>query len=59
MPKYQDKVPAAMVGLEGCIRAGDVAVVVNITDGFDNTPRAFCELMSRKTLGKALVRVDF
>ena len=44
--------------LEGWIRAGDITVLENITDGFANTPRAFCELMSGKTVGKALVKVD-
>jgi hypothetical protein len=48
----------AMEELEGWIRAGDITVLENITDGFANTPRAFCELMSGKTVGKALVKVD-
>ena len=58
LPTYQDEVPMAMEELEGWIRAGDIKVLENITDGFANTPRAFCELMSGKTVGKALVRVD-
>tara|TARA_B110000977_G_scaffold40567_1_gene54530 strand:+ start:1425 stop:2441 length:1017 start_codon:yes stop_codon:yes gene_type:complete len=58
LPTYQDEVPMAMEELEGWIRAGDIKVLENITDGFENTPKAFCELMSGKTVGKALVRVD-
>jgi hypothetical protein len=58
LPTYQDKVPAAMAQLEKWIRAGDITVLENITDGIVNTPKAFCELMSGKTVGKALVKVD-
>ena len=58
LPTYQAKVPAAMAQLEEWIRAGEITVIENITEGFANTPRAFCELMSGKTIGKALVKVD-
>lgn len=58
LPTYQDKVPAAMSQLEEWIRAGKITVLENITDGIANTPAAFCELMSGKTVGKALVKVD-
>jgi NADPH-dependent curcumin reductase CurA len=58
LPTYQDKVPAAMAQLEEWIRAGEITVLENITDGIVNTPKAFCELMSGKTVGKALVKVD-
>lgn len=55
---FQDKVPAAMAQLEDWIRQGKIKVMENITDGIANTPKAFCELMSGKTVGKALVKVD-
>jgi hypothetical protein len=58
LPTYQDKVPAAMAQLEEWICAGVITVLENITDGIVNTPKAFCELMSGKTVGKALVKVD-
>jgi len=58
LPTYQDKVPAAMAQLEEWIRARDITVLENITDGIVNTPKAFCDLMSGKTVGKALVKVD-
>lgn len=58
LPTYQDRVPAAMAQLEEWIRAGKITVLENITDGIANTPAAFCELMSGKTVGKALVKVD-
>ena len=58
LPTYQDQVPAAMAQLEEWIRAGKITVIENITEGFANTPKAFCDLMSGKTVGKALVKVD-
>ena len=58
LPTYQSKVPAAMVQLEEWIRAGKITVIENITEGFSNTPKAFCALMSGKTVGKALVKID-
>jgi NADPH-dependent curcumin reductase CurA len=33
-------------------------VLEQITRGLANTPAAYCELMSGKTCGKALVEVD-
>ena len=58
LPTYQAKVPAAMAQLEEWIRADKITVTENITEGFANTPKAFCELMSGKTVGKALVKID-
>jgi NADPH-dependent curcumin reductase CurA len=58
LPTYQAKVPAAMAQLEEWIRADKITVIENITEGFANTPKAFCELMSGKTVGKALVKID-
>ena len=59
LPTYQDKVPAAMAQLEEWIRAGKITVLENITSGLASTPAAFCEMMSGKTVGKALVKVDW
>lgn len=58
LPTYQKKVPAAMAKLEEWIRAGEINVIENITEGFVNTPKAFCDLMSGNTVGKALVKID-
>jgi|TARA_B110000967_G_scaffold209940_1_gene268782 NADPH-dependent curcumin reductase CurA len=58
LPTYQKKVPAAMARLEEWIRAGEITVIENITEGLVNTPKAFCELMSGNTVGKALVKID-
>ena len=58
LPTYQAKVPAAMAQLEEWILAEKITVIENITEGFANTPTAFCELMSGKTVGKALVKID-
>jgi len=58
LPTYQAKVPAAMAQLEQWIGEGKIQVIENITEGFANTPEAFCNLMSGKTVGKALVKID-
>ncbi len=55
---YHDKVPAAQAQLAQWISAGDIRVAEHITRGIANTPQAFCELMSGKTRGKALVELD-
>jgi len=55
---YHDKVPAAQAQLAQWIAAGDIRVAEHITRGIANTPQAFCELMSGKTRGKALVELD-
>ena len=58
LPTYQAKVPDAMAQLEDWIRAGKITVIENISEGFASTPSAFCDLMSGKTVGKALVKND-
>jgi NADPH-dependent curcumin reductase CurA len=40
------------------VRAGELVVLEHITRGFANTPAAFCELMTGRTTGKALVELD-
>jgi NADPH-dependent curcumin reductase CurA len=55
---YQDKVPAAKVQLTQWISEGKIKVLEHVTEGIANTPAAFCELMSGKTIGKALVKLD-
>lgn len=58
LPTYQAEVPAAMAQLEQWISEGKLHVIENVTEGFANTPEAFCNLMSGKTVGKALVKID-
>jgi NADPH-dependent curcumin reductase CurA len=55
---YQDKVPAALDQLEKWIAEGKIKVMEHITYGIANTPAAYSELMSGKTIGKALVALD-
>lgn len=55
---YQDKVPAALDQLTEWVNEGKIKVMEHITEGIDNAPAAFCELMSGATTGKALVKLD-
>ncbi len=55
---YHDKVPAALDQLAQWIDEGKIKVKEHITTGIANTPKAFCELMSGTTTGKALVALD-
>ncbi len=55
---YQDKAPAALDQLADWVAEGRIKVAEHITEGIANTPQAFCELMSGKTKGKALVQLD-
>lgn len=55
---YHDKVPAALAEMENWIKAGQIKVVEDMTEGLANTPTAFARLMAGKTTGKALVKVD-
>ncbi len=55
---YQDKVPAALAQLAQWVAEGKITVSEHITEGIANTPRAFHELMSGATKGKALVQLD-
>ncbi|NHN39215.1 NADP-dependent oxidoreductase [Pseudomaricurvus alcaniphilus] len=55
---YHDQVPAAQAQLAEWITSGKIKVLEHITKGIANTPAAFCELMSGKTTGKALVQLD-
>lgn len=55
---YHDKVPAAQDQLAEWIDQGKIKVMEHVTKGIANTPRAFGELMSGATKGKALVELD-
>ena len=55
---YHDQVPAAQAQLAEWIAQGKIQVREHITRGIANTPDAFCELMSGRTTGKALVELD-
>lgn len=55
---YHDKVPAAQDQLAEWIDQGKIRVMEHVTRGIANTPKAFSELMSGATTGKALVELD-
>jgi NADPH-dependent curcumin reductase CurA len=55
---YHASVPAALAALENWIAEGKIKVFEHITEGIANTPAAYSELMSGKTTGKALVKLD-
>ena len=54
---FNDKIPAATADITAMIKAGKIKVQEHITEGFENTPKAFVELMSGLTKGKALVKL--
>ena len=55
---YESLRPAARTQLAQWVRAGELTVLEDITRGLENTPDAFCKLMTGNTRGKALVEVD-
>lgn len=55
---YHDLVPGALEQLTDWINDGKIKVVEHITKGIANTPKAYRELMSGQTTGKALVELD-
>jgi NADPH-dependent curcumin reductase CurA len=55
---YMDKVPAASQQLHDWLRAGDIQILENITDGLGNAGWAYSEMMRGATIGKNLVAMD-
>jgi len=55
---YDSLRPAAREQLAEWVRSGAITVLDDITRGLENTPTAFCKLMTGNTCGKALVEVD-
>ena len=55
---FPDAVPAARAALQKWVAEGKIKVLEHITRGIANTPAAYAELMSGKTIGKALVELD-
>jgi NADPH-dependent curcumin reductase CurA len=55
---YNSLREAARAQLAAWVRSGELVVLEHVTRGLANTPAAFCELMTGKTSGKALVEVD-
>ena len=55
---FPDAVPVARAALQTWVAEGKIKVLEHITRGIANTPVAYAELMSGKTIGKALVALD-
>ena len=55
---FSHAVPAARAHLNRWVSEGKIKVLEHITRGIANTPAAYTELMSGKTVGKALVELD-
>ena len=55
---YMDKVPAASQQLHEWVRAGEITVLENITEGLPNAGWAYSEMMRGATIGKNLVAMD-
>jgi NADPH-dependent curcumin reductase CurA len=51
-------VPAASQQLHDWLRAGDIQILENITDGLGNAGWAYSEMMRGATIGKNLVAMD-
>jgi NADPH-dependent curcumin reductase len=55
---YMDKVPEASRQLHEWVRAGDIHILENITEGLARAGWAYSEMMRGATIGKNLVAVD-
>lgn len=55
---YAEAIPAAVAQLEEWVRAGDFKVLEYKRIGIEQTAPLFCELMSGKTVGKAVLELS-
>lgn len=55
---YIDRYPAAMADMAAWIREGKLKSPVTISRGIEATPAAFCDMLSGKSRGKCLVRLE-
>jgi NADPH-dependent curcumin reductase CurA len=53
-----DKVPEASRQLHHWVRAGDIQILENITEGLASAGWAYSEMMRGATIGKNLVAMD-
>jgi NADPH-dependent curcumin reductase CurA len=54
---WRDRYPEALRRLAAWIKSGQVKYTEHVTEGLENTPRAFIEMLQGANLGKALVKV--
>ncbi len=55
---YEHRPHEAQTAIAGWLADGRLRYRVSVTDGFENTPRAFIEMLGGDNLGKALVRIS-
>jgi len=55
--EYAHRIPEAQAQLNDWVRSGTLLGLTSIYDGLETAPTAFIDLMSRRTLGKTLVRI--
>jgi len=56
--EHAASIPTAQAQLTQWIRNGSLKVLDNLHDGIENAPSAFIELMSGRTVGKTLVKLN-
>lgn len=54
---YVDRFPAAMKEIGSWVKTGQLKSPATITQGLESTPRAFADMLSGRSRGKALVKV--
>lgn len=54
---YADEFPAAIEALAAMLADGKLKGVVEIYDGLEKTPQAFCDMMQGRSRGKCLVKL--
>lgn len=54
---YADQFGAAMAGLAGYLKSGELRGFLNVYEGLEQAPRAFCDMMQGRSRGKCLVRI--
>lgn len=55
--EHLDMLEEAEAQLSGWVKSGDLVALENVTTGIENTPSAFINLMTGKTIGKTIVRL--
>lgn len=54
---YVDRFDTAMEDLEGYLKSGSLKGFLNVYDGLEQAPRAFCDMMRGHSRGKCLVKL--
>ncbi len=54
---YVEDAPAILAEITGWLQEGKLASFDHITDGLENTPQAFCDMLAGMNFGKSIVRL--